>query len=345
MITSTLLAQATAITATFLAVAQSANDPAVIVALMKWTREASPEKVYACYIALSRTKLPLQKTTEYIGSLMYQRADSARFRIERKRIDDQYTINNDFSAYIWKGQDGIEYDRNARIVTRLQQLPMRPKEKPKETREEKTARFIENWFRLLLRKPLAIRLVCDSSSVIELLEQFTITIQKQDGHYLYLKLIPRQTIDAKFYDSLQIVLHGLHLPQPITPYSLRTIVIRQANGHEIETWEFMNRQIAEKVDRAVFEFVEPPADWKIQGSWPKKRNFQLLWNQVVMDFIEWLIAVFTFPYLASGDPGAVSMSGYLPPASRPRHLARSPAAFRLAFAAFLHLGTGHFLAF
>jgi TIGR03009 family protein len=221
-----------------------------------WEAAAKETKSIYADVARTRENRPLTKTNESHGSVLIERPNRGRLRLEAKPPVGVVPNASDFESCIWTGNNTYYYDGLVKSVTEFGFVVGR--EKPK-TPED----WLAIWFARAAVMPLALQLLGGSIPASGLNDRFVTRLLKTDVNYVYLELTPRAPADRPEFDLIIAVLHGPKVSAPGIPYTLRTVVIRKNNGQEEETWDFTNLKVDPPVPAGSFEYVPPPSGWKV----------------------------------------------------------------------------------
>jgi TIGR03009 family protein len=208
--------------------------------LQGWEKATKGAANFYTECSLKRTNLALKKETEYTGSIMCLKPNLARMRIDRKPAPGAKPDPNDYTAYICTGQAVYEYDGTAKQVT---EIPLR------------NGGVGDN---------LLLEFMSGNLTAAQAVQRFAIkTLKPEDQHYIYLDIRPLTPKDKGEFESMILVLFRPTVTG--MEYLPRTVVIRKPNGQEEEVWDFPRPAVNVKgIDKAVFQFVPPPKDWKFQ---------------------------------------------------------------------------------
>lgn len=223
------------------AAAQAPLDPALVAHLQAWERVMAGTTNFYTECGLTRKNLIRKQETRYTGSIMCLKPNLARMRLDEKPDPGEKPDPNGYTAYISTGRAVYEYDGLQKKVTEYL-LP--------------NGGVGDN---------LLLTFISGTMRANDIARRFDLKLTKEDQHYVYLDVFPRETRDKAEFEKLTLVLFGRNVPNPAAAYLPAMVVMRRNNGQEEEVWEFTRPRVnVEGIKPTDFQFVPPPKDWKVE---------------------------------------------------------------------------------
>jgi TIGR03009 family protein len=216
-------------------------DPKLLAHLTAWEAVQRGANNFYAEVTRTRKDMLLKKERVATGSVMCQKPNLARMRLETKPTAGQKPNPNDYEAYICTGKDIFLYDGMTTTVTAY---PLRGNG---------------------VGDNLLLEFMSGMLKVNEVFQRFDLKFLQEDKHYIYLEITAKQPKDKAEFQTMILVLHRPDIPNKANlAYLPRTVVMRKNNGQEEETWDFPSPLINVKIDPSSFQYVQPPAGWKVQ---------------------------------------------------------------------------------
>lgn len=216
-------------------------DPKLLAHLNGW--EAVMKNATNFYAEVKRTRkdVLLKKEKTMDGSVMCQKPNLARMRLQAEPPAGQKPNPNDYEAYICTGREIYQYDGLAKTMTGYQL---------------RGAGVGDN---------LLLEFMSGTLKAKDVLLRFDMQLVKEDANYIFLQVGAKQPNDKAEFQTMILVLHQPNIPgRPNLAYLPRTVVFRKNNNQEEEVWDFPSPLINVKIEANAFQFVQPPPDWKVQ---------------------------------------------------------------------------------
>lgn len=195
------------------------------------------------YAEVKRTRkdMLLKKEKMMDGSVMCQKPNLARMRLQAVPAAGQKPDPNDYEAYICTGREIFQYDGLVKTLTSYQL---------------RGAGVGDN---------LLLEFMSGTLKTNDVLRRFDMQLLKEDANYVYLQIGAVQPSDKQEFQTMILVLHQPNIPgKPHLAYLPRTVVFRKNNNQEEEVWEFPSPLVNVKIEANAFQYVPPPQDWKVQ---------------------------------------------------------------------------------
>jgi TIGR03009 family protein len=217
-------------------------DPNLLKHLVAWEGVMkNATNFYAEVTKVSKDQL-LKKETTATGSVMCQKPNLARMRLDFKPAVGQKPGPNDYEAYICTGREIFQYDGPMKTVTKVQ------------------LRGVGVGDNLLLE------FMSGTLKANDVLRRFDMRLLKEDANYIFLEVGAKLPNDVAEFKTMILVLHQPNIPgRPQLAYLPRTVVIRKNNNQQEESWDFPSPLINVKIEANAFQYVAPPQDWKVQS--------------------------------------------------------------------------------
>ena len=210
--------------------------------LQEWEKVMRGTTNFHTECTLVRKHMITKKESQYAGRIICLKPNLAWMRVDEKPGPGKKQDPNAYTAYICNGKAVYEYDGGVKQVTEFL-LP--------------NGGVGDN---------LLLTFMSGGMKATDIIQRFDIKLQSEDQNYVVLEIRPREARDKAEFESLQLALFGPKVPNfPQLAYLPRTVVMRKNNGQEIEQWDFSQPQVnVGNVKPADFQFIPPPADWKVQ---------------------------------------------------------------------------------
>lgn len=241
-----------ALAAVFLAL----PDPRLAAHLAAWEKATQDVTSVRAVFELTRTEAHFKKERKFTGAFLHQRPRSSRLRLQS--ADNR----NDYEAYICDGERLYLYTGLTKTITEFP-VPDRPGadvppvELPPDTPE---------WFRRFLTG-LSAAAMPESNVALHLLtgppagelgKRYSVSLVKEDAHYVYLDLRPRTPPDRVLLTRVRVALYGPKAKEPHLPYTPAQVHLTKPSG-DTELWTFAEvKHNLPDIDPAKFKFEDVP---------------------------------------------------------------------------------------
>ncbi|OWK45278.1 TIGR03009 domain-containing protein [Fimbriiglobus ruber] len=232
--------------------------------LAAWERAmAATTNFYCPKLTLARRNTVAKTTTISTGSFLAMKPDRVRFRLIPQAKKTTKADPNNYFAYIITGDALWEYTGETKKIVEFRFVPgenadgAAPWTDPERWLTSALARVYSG----LTTHPV-FAVAAGQFEPGQLTERFHVRVVKEDKHYVYLELRPRNPAEQDRYKKLVV---ALMLPgeghKPYVPAQVRVVT---ADGQEIEDWRFENGVVnATGVAAAQFQYVKPPDGWTV----------------------------------------------------------------------------------
>jgi TIGR03009 family protein len=235
-------------------------DPALVQHLRAWEASLRGIRNFAADATLTKVNLVTKREEKFDVRIWMMKPQMARLNLRKSPAAGERVRPDDSTAFIRNGTAAYHYDGENRLLTKLRWVG-----------DVKATPAIDGGHSLELRFERWIAKSCfdnlldffENLSAQRVVDRYTVGILKQDDHYLYLELTPRNPIDKADFESMTIV---LCLPSTgDLAYVPRMIQLKKEDGRQIETWDFPTPKVnMPQIKASHFEYVVPPRNWKIQ---------------------------------------------------------------------------------
>jgi TIGR03009 family protein len=219
-------------------------DAALYSHLQGWEKVMQGTTNFHTECTLVKKSLLDKRETQAKGRIICLKPNLAWMRIDQTPAPGKQPNPSDYMTWICTGRAVYEYDANIRQVTEVL-LP--------------NGGVGDN---------LLLTFMSGSLKAADILQRFDMKLLKEDANYVYLEVRPREARDKQEFETLTLVLYGPSIPgRPQLAYLPSMVVMRKANGQDVEQWTFDKPQAnVDGIKPELFRFYQPPEkeNWKIQ---------------------------------------------------------------------------------
>lgn len=216
--------------------------------LTAWEKKAASVSSYYADCDFVRKETVRRRETAYAGTLMCMKPNLARMRIDNK------ADKADYKAYIADGKAVYEYDGKEKVVS---QYAIPPGGKGG------------------VGDNLLMEFMSGAMTANDVKARFDLKLEKEEEHYVHIKITPKLDRDKQEFDTMLLVLYGSKLADRQWDYLPAVVMMSKNGGQEVETWNFKDPKINHPgIKKEQFAAVMPKKEdgWQFKQVTPAPRT-------------------------------------------------------------------------
>jgi TIGR03009 family protein len=214
--------------------------PALQAHLTAWEKKSAAVTNYYSECDYVRKNTLTRKDTTFTGTMMCMKPNLARMRIDNK------ADKGDFLSYISDGKSVYEYAGKDKVI-RQYAIPPGGKGGAGDN--------------------LLMEFMSGGMTADDVKQRFDLKLDKEEDHYVHIKITPRLDRDKQEFDTMLLVLYGAKLADRKWDYLPAVVMMSKNGGQEVEQWTFKEPKINHdgiKKEHFVALMPDKKDGWKLE---------------------------------------------------------------------------------